>query len=347
MNLFQFRTRDCNNPKPNIFGKMCEGPSKQTGLCNQFQCGDISPQTYQRIRRELNKRVYNIYAKEGDNVSFTAPMTLINRLIRRSSFDVVTWKFKNKPLDLNCDFHVKNDGNVTINSISKAHTGTYVCSVKTLNGRMLPIKIVVVAVETIGPENNITSNDNLDGVLVCESDLQKIYSHLLVKWYLNDILYSAKDLATVYSKSILKVPPYNITGVWTCVMEQLDLGLRWTVVVYKLDVVEQTNFVTNLGDFLNFLTGDFGDFIIILILVFLFILLCIFFCKCVRLCRKGRRKIKKSNIKSRRRESEVQLLDRFVNRRPVQISRVTIYRRDSELVNLIEEDESFITNDFN
>lgn len=324
---------------------MCEGPSKQTGLCNQFECGGIPLQTYQRIRRELNTQVFNIYAKEGDNVSFSAPIALINRVKRESTIDVIIWKFNDKPLDVNCNYEVKSGYNVTINAITKLQSGTYVCSVKTVNGRMTPIKVVVVAVETIGPENAITSNDNLDGVLVCKSDLQKMYSHLLVKWYLNEFLYSARDVATKYSKSVLKVPPYNITGVWTCVMEQLDLGLKWTVAVYKLDIVEQTDFVTNLGDFLNFVTCDFRDLFVILIFVCLFMLLWIFLFKCLRLCKKGRRKLKKAN--SRNRESEIQLLDRFVNKRPVQISRVTICRRESELVNLIEEDENFITNDFN
>lgn len=322
---------------------MCEGPSKQTGLCNQFECGDISPQTYQRIRRELNKQVFNIYVKEGDNVSFTAPMALINRVKRESLIEDITWKFKNN-LFSNCQG--KSDCNLTVKAIAKVQSGTYICLAKISNGLMIPIKVVVVVVETIHPENAST-NSNLDGVLVCESGLQKMYSHLLVKWYFNNILYSARDIATKDSKSILKVPPYNITGLWTCVMEQLDLGLRWTVMVYKLDAIEQTNFVTNLGDFLNFLRGDFRDLIIILIFVCLFMLLWIFLFKCLRLCRKGRRKIKKKNSDTPLRESELQLLDRFDNKRPLQSAGVAIYGRDSELVNLIEEDENFIANDFN
>lgn len=346
--MFQFRTRECNNPKPNIFGRMCEGPSKQTGLCNQFDCGDIFPQTHKLIRRELNTKVFNIFAKEGDNVSFSAPTALLSRLIRDSAIDEITWMFKNNPLDLNCNVQVKNDCNVTMHAITKAQSGTYLCLVKTFNGRMMPIKVVVVTVETSGPENAITNN-NLGRRLVCESDLQKIYSHLLVKWYLNKILYSARDVATKYSKSILTVAPYNITGVWSCVMEQPELGLRWTVMVYNLDVEKQTDFVANLGDFLKFLTGDFRVIFIIVIFVCLFMLLWIFLFKCLQLCRKGRRKHKKTYSNSRRndRESEIQLLDRFVNKRPVEISKVTVCHRDSELVNLIEEDESFITNDFN
>lgn len=346
--MFQFRTRECNNPKPNIFGRMCEGPSKQTGLCHQFECGDISPQSYKLIRCELNKKVFNIFAKEGDNVSFPAPIALISRVKRDSAIDEITWMFKNKPLDLNCNVQVKNDCNVTRHAITKAQSGTYVCSVKTLNGRMIPLKVVVVAVETLGPEKAITNN-NLDGRLVCESDLQKMYSHLLVKWYLNEVLYSARDVATKYSKSVLTVAPYNITGVWSCVMEQRELGLRWTVMVFNLDVEEQTDFVANLGDFFKFLTGDFHVIVIIGIFVCLVMLLWIFLFKCLKLCRKGRRKHKKTQSNSRRseRESEIQLLARFVNKRPVHISKVTVCHRDSELVNLIEEDESFITNDFN
>lgn len=325
---------------------MCKGPSKQTGVCNQFDCGDIQPETYQRIQRELKKQAFNIYAKEGDKVSFTAPMALINILKRDSAIVDVTWMFNNKPLNLYGNVQVTNDCNITMNAITKVQTGTYVCSAKTLNGRMTPITVVVVAVESIGPENSITNN--LDDGFVCESDLQKIYSNLLVLWYLNDILYSVRDVATTYSKSVLKVPLYNMTGTWTCVMEQRDLGLRWTVMVYKLDnIVELTDFVTNLGEFFNFVTGGFRNLSIILMFLCLFMLLWTFLFKCLKLCRKGRRKLTKTHSDSRRRESEIQLLDRFLNKREVQISELTVCRRDSELVNLIEEDESFITDDSN
>lgn len=343
--MFQFRTRECNNPKPSIFGRTCEGPSKQTGLCNQFDCGDMRHHSYQRIRRELNKQAFNIYAKEGDTVSFTAPMSLINIVKRDSAFVDITWMFNSKPLDFYGNIQVISNYNVTINGITIVQNGMYICWAKILNGRMTPIKLVVVAVETKRSENAVTNN--LDDGFVCESELQKMYSHLLVQWYLNDILYSARDVATVDFRSILKVPLYNMSGIWTCVMEQRDLGLRWTVMVHKLDVVEQTDFITNLRDFFNFLTGDFCDLVIILMLACLFMLVWSFLCKCLRLCRKGRRKVKKTRSNTRREESVIELLDNFVNKREVQISKVTIGRRDSELVNLMEEDESFIANDFN
>lgn len=319
---------------------MCEGTSKQTGLCNQFECGDISPQTYHRIRHELSRQVFNIYAKEGDNVSFTSPTALINRVKRESGINIFEWKFNNKPLDI-CNFQVKSDCKVTINAITKAQSGTYICSADTISGQTTPIKVVVVAVETIEVEKAVIVE--LNGILVCDSHLQKIYSHLLVKWYLNGILVSARDLATIDFKSVLKVPLHNITGVWTCVMEQLDLGLRWTVLVYKLDV--ETDFATNLEDFISFITANFHDWIIVSISICLFMLLCTFLSKCLRLCWKGRRKYKKSGSYFQRRESEIQLVDTFVNRRPLQISRVTVCRRDSELVNLIEEDENINSND--
>ncbi|KAG8231139.1 hypothetical protein J437_LFUL009844 [Ladona fulva] len=37
------RTRECNNPTPNVFGFGCEGPLVSEGSCNQFPCGTVSP----------------------------------------------------------------------------------------------------------------------------------------------------------------------------------------------------------------------------------------------------------------------------------------------------------------
>lgn len=60
-----FRTRTCSNPRPNIFGKLCEGSPTMTGKCNEFPCGDISPDTLEKIRDHLQKDNFNFVLDEG------------------------------------------------------------------------------------------------------------------------------------------------------------------------------------------------------------------------------------------------------------------------------------------
>lgn len=61
-----YRTRKCSNPHPNIFGKLCQGSPTSTGKCNDFPCGDISPQTLEKIQDYLQKDNYSYVIDEGD-----------------------------------------------------------------------------------------------------------------------------------------------------------------------------------------------------------------------------------------------------------------------------------------
>ncbi|KAJ8939696.1 hypothetical protein NQ314_011038 [Rhamnusium bicolor] len=60
-----FRTRTCSNPRPNVFGKLCQGSPTATGKCNDFPCGDVSPETIEKIRDHLTKESFSYVVDQG------------------------------------------------------------------------------------------------------------------------------------------------------------------------------------------------------------------------------------------------------------------------------------------
>lgn len=61
-----FRTRTCSNPRPNIYGRLCQGSPTATGKCNDFPCGDVNPDTLESVRKYLQQENFNYVVNEGN-----------------------------------------------------------------------------------------------------------------------------------------------------------------------------------------------------------------------------------------------------------------------------------------
>lgn len=347
--LFQFRTRLCNNPEPNVFGKMCEGSSKETGICNEFTCGNISPYTYNLIRQDLRSQYYNVRVKEGDVISFESPLNLINRINNESPSSEVKWTFDRKPMDFSKKnkYSVTDKLVVTIQNVTQHDNGEYICVVTSNTNVRTPIRVIALAVE---PSDEKLVFNSARITLPCKSTLPAIYIDLLTKWYLNGTLYAETDIATIDSPSsltILQAFP-NHSGEWICVLEQYSLGLKWTTNIYKVYVIEKPSFLDNLYYpsiiLFNGVTSVYVYSVFIILLI-MSILLVAFGAMCYLLLKKGRitRKSKSKHVirpdlKSSDEPELVKLLN-IVESRRSRKSRINVFRRDGELVNLTEEDE--------
>ncbi|XP_074036621.1 tyrosine-protein kinase hopscotch isoform X2 [Leptinotarsa decemlineata] len=74
-----YRTRTCSNPRPNIFGKLCQGSPTTSGKCNDFPCGDVSPETLEKIRGYLQKENFGYVIEEGQKREGSRGITTVFR----------------------------------------------------------------------------------------------------------------------------------------------------------------------------------------------------------------------------------------------------------------------------
>lgn len=328
---------------------MCEGLSKETGTCNDFICGTISPYTYSLIRKELRSQYYNVQVKEGDKISFESPLNLMNRIKIESPNSEVHWIFKGKALNFNRKdkFGITDKFEVTVKNVTQSDNGEYVCVVTSNTNVRTPLRVVVIAVE---PKDNRLIFQGAPFYLKCESTLPDIYIDLLTKWYLNGSLLSESDIATIDSPSILRIPQafFNHSGEWICVLEQSDLGLRWTVIMHNTNVIEQPSFLENLYYPSTILFNGITPIYVcsvVTILAITITLIVAFGAMCYLLLKKGKKRrksngkiIKLIDFKSLDEPEVIELLNKVEDRK-IRKSRINVFQRGEELVNLTEEDE--------
>lgn len=275
----QMRTRVCDNPKPNIFGHFCEGAAIDTGVCGEYECGDISPETYEIIRWELRRHYYPIYAKEGDRIAFENPVNLSSRILHESPTSVIKWSHNGKELDFSIENYLNNVTHIIINSVKRTDFGTYLCLVHSLNNIRTPIKVIVLAVESEKVDKRVIEGTSF--VLLCRAQpLPYIYMDLTIKWLLNGTKFSNYDVATIYGRDDLKIQRslFNYSGIWSCVVEQLDLGFNWTTVVYKVKVKPKPIFLQHLMEdkLTRVIFGRLGSVKVVAIVLVFLIGLCVF-----------------------------------------------------------------------
>ncbi|GBP07978.1 Macrophage colony-stimulating factor 1 receptor [Eumeta japonica] len=241
------RTRTCDNPKPNIFGKMCEGSALDTGPCSEFECGQISPETYDLIRWRLRHEYFSIRAAEGDEVSFVSPVDIIDRIRRESPLSDVRWTHKGTVLSMPTEkYSVVND-TITVKNVDQADGGTYLCLVYADDDTRTPLRAVVVAVEPSRTDKVLIEGSRM--FLMCKTaPLPLVYTDLDIKLYLNNTLYSNTDVASPLTADGIRIRrvQFHHSGIWHCSVEQYDLGFRWVTAIYKVKVKERPSFLHHL-----------------------------------------------------------------------------------------------------
>lgn len=242
-----YRTRTCSNPRPNIFGRLCEGSPTSTGVCNEFDCGDVSPETMELIREHLRGNFTSLVVHEKDSVLIENIPGILSRLSRESPDAYYEWTLNGvfvQPKPGRVDF-IGDD--ISIKKAQVSDSGVYVCMFFRINKQRLVFHVVSLAV--IAKKNQINTRATRKTTLSCNAVvLGYIYTNLRQKWLLNHSIYLDHGITTLAAVSHEYLSPLNEshTGEWRCVIEQGDLGFSWTTNIIKMNVKKAPNFFTNV-----------------------------------------------------------------------------------------------------
>lgn len=242
-----YRTRTCSNPSPNIFGRLCEGSPTSTGVCNEFVCGDVSPDTMEIIREHLRANHTNLVVNEKQSVVIENNAGILSRLSSDSPDAYYEWTFNGvflKPEAKRIKF-IGND--VVIKKAKPSDSGVYVCMFFRINKQRLVFQVITLAV--IPKKNQITTRATRQVTLSSKAVvLGYIYTGLKQKWTLNGTTYLDYGTTTLAAVSHEYLNPLNQThtGEWRCIIEQTDLGFVWTTNIIKMKVKKAPNFFTNI-----------------------------------------------------------------------------------------------------
>lgn len=274
------RTRTCSNPRPNIFGKLCQGSHESTGKCNEFPCGDVSPNTMDKIRMRLRTHHFSLVVEEGDNAVIPNDIQLLNTIKEESPESYYEWTHdglfinnneENERIKLRDDAIVIKDSKLT-------DAGIYVCMVYRTTGQRLVLRVVTLAITTqrytISTRATLPLTLQSKGVI-----LGYVYSELSQVWLVDDVIYKDYGITTLAAVSTETITSLNKshTGVWKCVITQKDLKLSWVTNWIRVEVKRAPNVYTHLMEdpltapIFGWMKYDgvvFGTLVFIVVLVF-------------------------------------------------------------------------------
>lgn len=272
------RRRTCSNPRPNIYGKLCEGPHDSTGNCNEFPCGDISPSTIEKIRMRLRTLHFSYVIDENDQVAMANDRELLN-VIKDESPDAY-WEWTHNGLFIEPEegrVSVRED-TITITKTRVTDAGIYVCMVYRINGQRIVLRVITLAITTDRP----TIKTRITLPLTLKSNaliLGYIYSDLSQIWLIDDVIYKDYGITTLAAVNTEIIGSINKThnGVWKCVITQKDLKLTWVTNWIKVEVGRAPNVYTHLMEdsltaplfsWMKYDSVILGSLIFIIVLIF-------------------------------------------------------------------------------
>ncbi|XP_076269016.1 LOW QUALITY PROTEIN: uncharacterized protein LOC143201686 [Rhynchophorus ferrugineus] len=281
-----YRTRTCSNPHPNIFGKLCQGAPTATGQCNDFPCGDISPDTLDLIHKNLQSNSYSFLVDEDSAVLLRNERELLKQVKKESPEAFVEWTLNGIFIGQNRRVSFEGD-DISIRQAKPSDAGTYVCMVYRINQRRVVLKVITLAVKS--RKFDVDTRATWSYTLQCHSViLGYVYTDLSLMLMLNGGTYLDYGTTTLAAVNSHTLDPLNRshTGNWSCVVQQKDLGLKWTTNYVRVNVKKRPNFYTNLMEdrltaplFGHFRSEDavlaalivFTVFVFLLTVVFLFV----------------------------------------------------------------------------
>ncbi|XP_050534998.1 uncharacterized protein LOC126902018 [Daktulosphaira vitifoliae] len=140
------RYRQCDNPKPNMFGEPCVGPTEFPGKCNEHECGQLSKKTIKNIQDRIRQKTYNLHAVEGEKLILVCNKNSVNAVkvdLVNPTFDWI----KNGKLLEKGGKNVKNDGcKLVIHKCTKSDSGVYAYIVQPLDRQKVILKIIAVTI---------------------------------------------------------------------------------------------------------------------------------------------------------------------------------------------------------
>ncbi|KAG5896415.1 hypothetical protein JTB14_022498 [Gonioctena quinquepunctata] len=232
-----YRTRTCSNPHPNIFGKLCQGSPSSSGKCNDFSCGDVSPETLEKIREYLQKEDYSYVIKEGSSQVLQNNNELLKIIAEESPKAYYEWTLNGVFIKPEPSRVVFTGQNIEIKNAKFSDTGLYVCMLFRINKKRVVLRVISLAVES--EKYNFDTRATRSLTLACNAViLGYIYSDLSMKLLLNDKVYMDHGTTTLAAVNTHFFDSLNTShsGDWKCVVEQKDLKLLWVTSLVRINV---------------------------------------------------------------------------------------------------------------
>lgn len=242
-----FKTRSCTNPRPNIKGKLCIGPPIATGKCNDFECGDISPKTVDKLRHDLQTNFFSFIINENEDIKIPNNNRILKDIKSESPKSHYEWTLNGMLVDEEEDHFSLVDGEIIISNAKPTDSGLYICTLYKINGKQVIIRIASLAV--IPDSYTFVTRATRRLSLNCKSVvLGYVYSDLSLKLLVNETVYKDYGIVTLAAANVYKFEHLkrNFTGDWKCVIEQNDLGFSWITNYEKISVMKAPNLYTNL-----------------------------------------------------------------------------------------------------
>ncbi|XP_045460766.1 uncharacterized protein LOC123671120 [Harmonia axyridis] len=242
-----FKTRSCTNPRPNIKGKLCIGAPMSTGKCNDFECGDISPKTIDKIRHDLRTNFFSFTIEENSDIKIPNNKKIIKHVMKESPKSRYEWTLNGMLVNKEEDHFSLVDGEIFLTNAKPTDSGLYVCLLYRMNKKQMIIRIVSLAV--IPNYYTYITRASRKFSLNCKTVvLGYVYSDLSLKLLVNETLYKNYGIVTLAIANMYNIRHLgrNYTGDWKCVVEQKDLGFSWTTNYEKILVMKAPNLYTNL-----------------------------------------------------------------------------------------------------
>lgn len=242
-----YRTRTCSNPRPNIFGQLCQGTHTSTGKCHDFPCGEISPITLEKLRMRLRSEQYSFTVEENDMISLPNNHEILGLVRDESPNAYFEWTQNGIIIKPEQGRKVVRDDSVIIHKAKVSDMGVYVSMIYRVNKKRVVLRVITLVVTTV--EYTVSTRATLPLTLKSNAViLGYIYSDLSQMWTLNDIVYKDYGVTTLAAVNAEKFDSLNEshTGVWKCVISQRDLKLSWVTNWLKVKVKKAPNIYTHL-----------------------------------------------------------------------------------------------------
>ncbi|KAK9877521.1 hypothetical protein WA026_018629 [Henosepilachna vigintioctopunctata] len=242
-----FRTRTCSNPRPNIRGKLCLGTPVALGKCNDFECGDISPKTMNKIREDLRNNMFSLLVKEGDNVNIPNNKEILKTIEKESPKSHYEWSLNGMLVNEEKDRVSLRNGEIFISIAKIVDSGVYVCVLYRINKKRLIFRIVSLSV--IPSTYSVITRATKKLSFNCRAvTLGFVYSNLALKIKINETVHKDYGIVMLAAANVYNVPNLaeNYTGDWKCVIEQRDLHFSWTTNYMKVLVKKAPNLYIHL-----------------------------------------------------------------------------------------------------
>uniref|UniRef100_A0A6P7G073 Uncharacterized protein LOC114336079 isoform X1 n=2 Tax=Diabrotica virgifera virgifera TaxID=50390 RepID=A0A6P7G073_DIAVI len=242
-----FRTRTCSNPRPNIFGKLCQGSPTSNGKCNDFPCGDISPETMDKIKNHLQRESFNYIVEAGYSKLIKNNKDVLKLIAKESPKAYYEWTLNGifiKPEPSRVIFQKEN---IEVRNIRQTDSGVYVCILYRVNKKRVILRVITISV--ISKTFDIDTRATRSLTIPCNSViLGYVYTDLSLTILLNDQVYVDYGTTTLSAVNTYQIDTLNMShsGNWTCVVEQKDLRFKWTTNFMKINVKKAPNLFTNL-----------------------------------------------------------------------------------------------------